>query len=356
VILNASAAKRQRARRLLVALNWLLALALVVLLGLLLAMFREPEVKYPPVSGIQPERVIYGPGVGVEPLFNRPMGAAFGNDGQIYVVDSGNNRVVVFDKNGRYLVQFGGLGVAKPAPGGTYTWGPGRFNYPTDIAIDEDGHLYVADFRNDQIQVFDEIGRFLRVFPDRNKKVGKGGSGQGGTGIAATSLCVRGGRVYVTDKYQVLVFTTDGKLLNQFGKPGMGATDLNHPNGIAVAPSSAVVVSDSNNNRLVGLSPVGKPLWTLGRPSAFDLSQVVDAFQLPRGLTLANNGNLVVADSLGSQLIEVSMQGELLNTFGKRGDAPGEFNFPTDVAASGNRLLVTEKGNNRVQVVTLGAK
>lgn len=354
MIANPSTVKRERARRLLVALNWLLALALLVLLGLLLAMFRELEVKYPPVSGIQPERVIYGPGVGAEPLFDRPMGAAFGNDGQIYVADSGNNRIVVFDKNGRYLVQFGGLGVAKPAPGGTYSWGPGRLNYPTDIAIDEDGNLYVADFRNDQIQVFDETGRFLRVFPDPNKKVGKGGSGQGGTGIAATSVCVRDGRVYVTDKYQVLVFTTGGKLLNQFGKPGMGAADLNHPNGIAVMPSSAMVVSDSNNNRVVGLSPFGKPLWTLGQPSAFDLTEVVDVFQLPRGITLASNGNLVFADSLGCQLIEISPNGALLNALGQRGDAPGEFNFPTDVAAAGDRLVVTEKGNNRVQVVTLG--
>ena len=352
---SADAVTRRSQRRLLYALLVALMVLLVLVAALLLALARSEQTgTYAPVAGITPLHVIYGPGVGEKgPLFNRPMGASFGREGRIYVADTGNNRVVVFDRNARYLFQFGGLGVAKPASGGKRSWKPGRFNYPTDVTTDEDGNVYVADFRNDQIQMFDADGRFVRVFPDRDKPVGKGSSGAGGNGIAVTSLSAYESRVYATDTYQVLVFTPRGKLLSQFGMPGSGPGQLDHPNGIAVTPQSAMVVSDSNNARVVAMTPAGKRLWSVGKAAGVEPTRTGGVFELPRGLTYSDDGSIIVSDSLASHLVQLSVTGDLLNTFGQRGDAPGEFNFPTDVASQGNRLVVSEKGNNRVQVVLL---
>jgi DNA-binding beta-propeller fold protein YncE len=148
-------AKNQR-KQFLIVLAVALALLLAALIAMLFALSPvQPDATPTTVAGIRPLFVIYGPGVGDKPRFSRPMGAAFGKDGRVYVADTGNNRVVVFDKNARYLFEFGGLGVAKPAPGGKLSWKPGRMNYPTDVTTDEDGNVYVADFRNDQIQTFD---------------------------------------------------------------------------------------------------------------------------------------------------------------------------------------------------------
>lgn len=348
-------------RALYVVVALLLLLLFVLLRMLVTALGSGGEVTgYDSIGGLRALHVIAGPGVGDKPLFDAPMGAAFGLGGRIYVADTGNNRVVVFDEAGAYLFQFGGLGVAKPAPGGRASWEPGRLNYPTDVAVDARGNVYVADFRNDQIQVFDAEGKFMRVFPDRMKPVGRGASGQGGTGIAVTSLAIDRGRVYATDAYQIVVFDTNGKAVDQFGRPGTGPTDLDHPNGIAVGPKSTLVVSDSNNNRVVGLTAAGSPLWTLGErvrsvlpTSGSDPRGSLAYFEVPRGLTAARGGDLIVADAIASQLVRVSSTGKLVATYGRRGTAPGELYFPTDIDASGEKLLVAEKGGNRVQVLVV---
>ena len=304
-----------------------------------------------PVAGIRPLRVLYGPGVGDKPFFDGPMGAAFGADRSVYVADTGNNRIVVFDSEGRYLRQWGGLGLGKA--GAASNWEPGLFNYPTDVEVDEQGDVYVADFLNNQIQVFDADGGFLRVFPDRNERLGKGASGQGGTGLAVTSVSVRQGRVYATDRYQVVQFSKFGDLMAQSGRPGSGDGEFDHLNGVTVNSNSMVVVSDFNNNRLVGLSPSGMTMWTFGQPMGFDLSNKDYEIEGPRGLTATDDGAVLVSDALRHQLVEVSAAGELGSTFGARGADPGELNFPTDVDAMGERLLIAEKGNNRVQIVQL---
>lgn len=352
--------QRQRVDRLVntlvVALIVLVALLIVLLMWLGRGVGEQPKLIDAPTTGLRSLKILYGPGVGKNPFFNGPMAAAFGTGGRIYVADTGNNRVVVFSPDGKYLFEFGGLGVGKPAPGGTASWKPGLLNYPTDIAIDENGEVYVADFRNDQIQVFAADGRFLRAFPDRTKSVGKGASGQDGTGIAVTSLAVRAGRVYATDTYQVLVFDTLGQLVSQFGRPGRGKGGLNHPNGIAVSSDSVLAVSDSNNNRVVGLTLGGAPLWTTADPK--DVKEATagllpSRFEVPRGLDYMDNGKIMVTDALASRLVRLSSTGVWDGTFGQRGDGPGELNFPTDVDFDGGRFVVAEKGGDRVQVVTI---
>ena len=173
--MSSDATTKKQRKQLLIVLLVALALLLAALVALLFALSPDqPDVAYTSVSGIRPLHVIYGPGVGDAPRFSRPMGAAFGKNGRVYVADTGNNRIVVFDKNARYLFQFGGLGVAKPATGGRGSWEPGRMNYPTDVTTDEAGNVYVADFRNDQIQAFDPDGKFVRAFPNRCQEGGEG--------------------------------------------------------------------------------------------------------------------------------------------------------------------------------------
>lgn len=82
---------------------------------------------------------------------NQPNDIAVAPNGDVYVSDGyGNDRVVVFDKSGKYLRSWGRLGN-----------GPGEFSQPHSLVLDSRGRVYVADRNNDRIQMFDGMGRFL---------------------------------------------------------------------------------------------------------------------------------------------------------------------------------------------------
>lgn len=76
--------------------------------------------------------------------FEGPTDLAVDNrNGDIYVVDSGNNRVQRFNRDGQFMSEFGGMGA-----------GNGQFNSPTGIAVDRDGYVYISDTNNNRIQKF----------------------------------------------------------------------------------------------------------------------------------------------------------------------------------------------------------
>ena len=303
--------------------------------------------------GIEPVFALYGPGKGAKPLFDKPVAAAWGPDGRIFVADSKNNRIVVFDNSGRYVREFGEFGIAKPSVGSTATWKPGRLNYPTGVATDTNGDVYVADFNNDSISVFSAEGAFLRRFPDPHRPTGRGSSGSGGNGIAVTTLAVSGGKVFAADAYQVFVFDTQGVLLRQFGKPGAGPDGLDHPNGIAVDAQGRIFISDSNHNRVTAFAPDGQVLWNTGSPITSLSGVSGNPFVLPRGVTVLSDRELLVADPLAHRLVKLTTAGEFSATYGIRGEEPGQLNFPTSVAARGRLILIADKENNRVQAVRL---
>ena len=93
--------------------------------------------------------------------FFAPSDVVTGRNGDIFVADGHggdpknpagwtNNRVVKFDKNGKYIKEWGGRGS-----------GPGQFEVPHAITIDSRGRLFVADRMNNRIQIFDQDGKFL---------------------------------------------------------------------------------------------------------------------------------------------------------------------------------------------------
>ena len=97
------------------------------------------------------------PGVAgaTETTFDGPADVLVAPDGSIFVADGhGNDRVVKFSADGRFLMQWGTEGTML-----------GQFNEPHALAMDSRGRLFVADRLNQRIQVFDQNGRFLAVWP-----------------------------------------------------------------------------------------------------------------------------------------------------------------------------------------------
>ena len=88
-------------------------------------------------------------------MFSEPSDILVAPNGDIFVADGhggpeGNNRIVKFDKDGKFIKEWGKKG-----------WRPGEFNVPHNLAMDSEGRLFVADRGNNRIQVFDQDGKFL---------------------------------------------------------------------------------------------------------------------------------------------------------------------------------------------------
>ena len=85
--------------------------------------------------------------------FARPSGLAVDRDGNLYVADTLNNRIEIFDGDGKFVSTFGKAGD-----------GPGYFARPKGVAIDSDGHIWVADGMQDRVQVFNQETQLLISF------------------------------------------------------------------------------------------------------------------------------------------------------------------------------------------------
>jgi predicted membrane-bound mannosyltransferase/DNA-binding beta-propeller fold protein YncE len=183
----------------------------------------------------------YGTGdVAGQSAFYGPRDVVVGTDGQVYVTDTGNKRVQVFDADGRFVFQWGGGGVLE-----------GYLDEPVGIAFGPSDEVYVADTWNRRVQVFDPRGNFVRQWPIRGWDAGLADE-KPYLDIDAD------GYVYVTDPghYRVLVFDNLGNFVLSFGQYGFDQQSFALPTGIAIADDGSIYVADSHGARILVFDPL----------------------------------------------------------------------------------------------------
>ncbi|HKF65043.1 MAG TPA: peptidyl-alpha-hydroxyglycine alpha-amidating lyase family protein [Vicinamibacterales bacterium] len=165
--------------------------------------------------------------------FGRPTDIAWLPDGTFFVADGyANSRIVKFDRNGKYLSSWGTKGS-----------GPGQFNLPHGIDIDQNRRVYVADAHNSRIQVFDENGRFLDQWPNiwRPDVI---------MVSADQHLWIAAGATDMMLKYDL-----NGKLLEAWGTPGAGPGEFHDIHGFSVDARGTFYASEAAGGRTQKFTP-----------------------------------------------------------------------------------------------------
>jgi uncharacterized protein (TIGR03663 family) len=179
--------------------------------------------------------------------FNEPWGIAVSPNGEVYVADTWNHRVQKFTADGRFLTAWGGLVDANRDP----LSAPGRFWGPRSIAVGKDGLVYVTDTGNKRIQVFDANGTFVRTFGGGGTEAGKlnepvGLATDGDTLLVADAW---NGRIQRLDR--------DGAPLNAIPIQGWESHGIANKPYIAVGPDGSMYVTMPERGEVQKVSPDG---------------------------------------------------------------------------------------------------
>ncbi len=239
-----------------------------------------------------------------------------------YVVDTGNNRILKYDKTGKLVFGFpisedndalSSCGIAfSPAQNSlictevnvqeadlAYAHSilvynsegqlcnrlsyPGTLKRALSVAVNSLGHIIIADFQLDTIFIFDKQGRLLRKF-------GESGSGPGQFNNP-TFLCIGENDCIIVsdgDNHRIQVFDRLGKFLYQFGSRGSGKGQFEMTFGVAADHHGNILVVDGGNKRI--------QIFKNGGDFVSCLESEGDKMNAPRGIATTSDGQVLVAD------------------------------------------------------------
>ncbi len=250
-----------------------------------------------------------------------------------------------------------------------------RFTYPTGVAVDSAGNVYVAGFRDDEIRKITPSG----VVTTLAGAAGQGGSSDG-TGSAARFTWPQGvavdstGNVYVADDAndEVRKITPSGVVTTLAGSAGQqGSSDgtgsaarFYFPLGVAVDSTGNVYVADWDNDEIRRITPSGV-VTTLagsaGQTGSSDGSGSAARFNEPYDVAVDSAGNVYVADYVNSEIRKITPSGVVTTLAGSAGlmgsnDGTGSaarFKDPSGVAVdNAGNVYVADNNNDEIREIT----
>jgi sugar lactone lactonase YvrE len=291
-------------------------------LGVVLAGASEP-------SAATYLRSFGGEGSGAGKL-STPGGVATDAKANVWVADTGHNRIQEFNSKGEFVFQFGGAG---------------QLSEPSGIATDSKGNIWVADWGHDGVKEFNPEGELIRAFGEHGVASGKFDSLQD---IAVDPEDHVWTVETVPTKARVQEFNSKGEFIRSFGSVGTENGQFKEPHGIAADSKGNVWVADSNNNRIQEFNSKGEFVRKFGTLGAGN-----GQFHTPSALNFDAEGNLWVADTANNRVQELTAEGTYLSQFGTGGNNDGQFSEPQGIATgSEGNLLVADTGNDRIQETT----
>ena len=189
---------------------------------------RDQVKKYSPQGNLQSVIGCHGNKNG---QFNHPRGLTFNNNKLLYVVDLGNHRVQVFNKDNKFAFSFGSKGN-----------NPGQFQYPVRISIDPNNNVLVTDLYANGIHIFTHDGQFMRTINSNTPYT---------ITISPTGYLITG---HDGEYNKIRVWSPTYQLINHFGKIGSKQREFYDIRGMAMDSSGTIYIAEFTNDRLQVIS------------------------------------------------------------------------------------------------------
>lgn len=255
----------------------------------------------------------------------RPYGICTDSTGRIYVADSGQGMVFIFDRANKLVTFLGDKG-------------QGKLDWPIDVVADSADNIYVSDVRIQNVYIFNPDGSFKSALAKQGEIVVPAGLGYDR----------ERNRILVVDSkaHNVKVYTTGSEFITKFGERGIGEGQFNFPTNIIVGNDGYVYVVETGNHRVQVFDQDYEyfdDFGTLGiRPGEF---------RRPKGIALDSENNIYVVDSDFCNFQIFNQDYRILTPVGTRGTANGRFYLPAGIHIDGNDMIyVSDQFNQRIQI------
>ncbi len=270
-------------------------------------------------------------GFSKEQKFAAPMGVFYDKDhDEIYVADTGNNQVDVFDVEGQPLFQL------------TATY---ELKTPIDVAVSPSGQIYISQMGKNYLEIFDFRGNHLADLyaPDHAT-------------IKPGRICFDSdGRFYMSDREggKILVYDAEGNFQFQFGGKGEGNGKFYLISGIDVDSSGRIYVSDSMQIPVQVFDRNGNFLSSYGSRGPRE-----SEFSLPGSIYIDKKDRIWIVDTFRHHIKVFGTNGELLFQLGTYGISESQLFFPIDIALDEERgrIYILEKGANRLKAFEISTQ
>jgi tripartite motif-containing protein 71 len=254
---------------------------------------------------------------------------------EIYLADSGNHQIGIFDIKGVSLWAFKHW--VTDSRTGTRALGD-----PHSLVVTNDGDIIVSDNKADYLDIFDYRGDFLsridpKDYPDMSPFRG------------AVLALDKTGNLYIgtqIEKSEIIKLDPAYQLIMRFGQKGDQPGDFDNISGIWVESDGSILVTDALATPILKkYSQNGEFLAGFGEHSIEK-----NDFSFPSGVITTAGGRIWIVDQLRQVVKCISEKGEYITMIGGFGNAPGDMCYPSAAASDGDSLLiVAEKNGNRFQ-------
>lgn len=327
-------------------------------------------------------------GLATNAIFGTPQGITIDGTGNIYIADAANSRIRRIDSSG-VVVTIAGNGAAGFSGDGGPAIGA-SLNLPRSVAFDGVGNLYILDSGNNRVRRVDTTGTITTVAGTGNTDYNGDGilatnanlnfSTFLGGGVTVDSV----GNIFIAEATNQRVRRVDAKTklistiagTGAFGFSGDGGQATNAklftPAGVAVDNSGNVFIADSDNNRIRQVNLTTGVITTLAGNGVIgfggDGGQATNAsLNSPLGIMVDEIGNVFVADIFNNRIRRIDAQTKTITTVAGNGIATfsgdggqatnASLNIPIGLVIDGNgNLIIADQTNNRIRRVDARTK
>ncbi|MES9969174.1 MAG: Ig-like domain-containing protein, partial [Candidatus Thiodiazotropha sp.] len=303
---------------------------------------------------------------------------AIDDAGNLYIAETSNDRVIKISSSGQRTTIAGTGDRGSNGDGGLAV--EAQLHNPSDVNLGPNGNIYIVDQGNNRIRMIDQYGLISTVVGNGIE----GFSGDEGSAIEASLnsptaiLTLNDGTLYIADagnnrirrvSVDGVISTFAGNGTEGFSGDGGDAVDasLNNPRGISIGPNGSLFIADMRNHRIRRIDKQGIISTVAGNGDqgySGDYGSALNA-QLynPTAVTVLNNGSFYIADSTNHRIRFVNSGGTITTAAGngENGDSgdlgpasTASLAKPTDILFSKDeQLIVVDSTNQRLRAITL---